>query len=162
MIVGAGPAGLACAIRLARSSAGALRILVLEKSAQPGGHLLSGAVLRPEALKTLLTPGEFAALPLGPVIVRDSFHALTPARSFRLPFVPPKMRMRGLPLVSAAELGRALAQIAATLGVEILTSQTADALLWEGDRVAGVATAGEAILAPVTLLAAAPAGLLSR
>jgi electron-transferring-flavoprotein dehydrogenase len=162
VIVGAGPAGLACAIRLARSSAGALRILVLEKSAQPGGHLLSGAVLRPEALQSLLTLGEFAALPLGPVIVRDSFHALTPARSFRLPFVPPKMRMRGLPLVSAAELGRALAQIAATLGVEILTSQTADALIWEGDRVAGVATAGEAILAPVTVLAEGPAGLLSR
>lgn len=162
VIVGAGPAGLACAIRLARASPGALRVFVLEKSAQPGGHLLSGAVLRPEALKALLTPGEFAALPLGPVIVRDSFHALTPARSFRLPFVPPKMRMRGLPLVSAAELGRALAQIAATLGVEILTSQTADALVWEGDRVAGVATAGETILAPVTVLAEGPAGLLSR
>ena len=162
VIVGAGPAGLACAIRLARASVGTRRILVLEKSAQPGGHLLSGAVLRPDALKTLLTPEEFAALPLGPVVHRDSFHALTANHSFRLPFVPPKMRMRGLPLVSASALGRALAQIAAALGVEILTSQTADALLWADGRVAGVATAGEIVRAPTTVLAEGPAGLLAR
>ena len=162
LVVGAGPAGLACAIRLARESAGARRILVLEKSAHAGGHLLSGAVLRPEALHKLLTPAEFAALPLGPVVVRDSFHALTPARSFRLPFVPPKMRMQGLPLVSAAALGRALAQIATDLGAEILTGQTADALAWAGDRVAGAASGGETILAPVTVLAEGPAGLLTR
>ncbi|NCA83359.1 MAG: FAD-binding protein [Opitutae bacterium] len=162
VIVGAGPAGLACAIRLSRRSAAPRRIFVLEKSAQPGGHLLSGAVLRPDALKNLLTPDEFAALPLGPVIGRDSFHALTPSRSFRLPFVPPKMRMKGLPLVSASALGRALAQIATKLGVEILTGQTADALAWAGDRVAGVATAGETILSPFTVLAEGPAGLLSR
>jgi electron-transferring-flavoprotein dehydrogenase len=162
LIVGAGPAGLACAIRLARESAGTRHILVLEKSAHAGGHLLSGAVLRPEPLKSLLAPGEFAALPLGPVVARDSFHALTPRHAFRLPFVPPKMRMKGLPMVSAAALGRALAQIAASLGVEILTGQTADALVWEGDRVAGVQCENEHILAPFTVLAEGPAGLLSR
>ena len=162
LVVGAGPAGLACAIRLARAAAGARRILVLEKSAHAGGHLLSGAVLRPEALQKLLAPAEFAALPLGPVVVRDSFHALTPARAFRLPFVPPKMRMQGLPLVSAAALGRALANIATALGAEILTGQTADALAWDGDRVAGATTGGEKILAPVTVLAEGPAGLLAR
>ena len=162
VIVGAGPAGLACAIRLARASGGSRRILVLEKSAQAGGHLLSGAVLRPDALRKLLTPEEFATLPLGPVIDRDSFHALTPNHSFRLPFVPPKMRMKNFLLVSVSALGRALALIATRLGVEILTGQTANSLVWEDDRVAGVETDGEYILAPATVLAEGPAGLLSR
>jgi electron-transferring-flavoprotein dehydrogenase len=162
VIVGAGPAGLACAIHLARDSAAPLRILVLEKSGQVGGHLLSGAVLRADALQSLLTPEEFSSLPLGPRVTRDSFHALTPRHAFRLPFVPPKMRMKDLPMVSAAALGRALAAIASQRGVEVLTGQTADALVWEGDRVVGVQTAGEKILAPATVLAEGPAGLLSR
>ncbi len=162
LVVGAGLAGLACAIRLARGSNGTRRILVLEKSAHAGGHLLSGAVLRTDALRQLLSPDEFAALPLGPAVVRDSFHALTPNGSFRLPFVPPKMRMKGLPLVSVSALGRALAKIAADLGVEILTGQTADNLIWNGDRVAGVETQGDLVLAPITVLAEGPAGLLSR
>ena len=162
LIVGAGPAGLACAIRLARESREARRIVVLEKSAHAGGHLLSGAVMRTDALRRLLTPSEFDFLRLGPVVVRDSFHALTPQVSIRLPFVPPKMRMKGLPLVSVSALGHALAQIAGDLGVDILTGQTADALVWEGDRVAGVATHDETVLAPVTVLADGPAGLLSR
>lgn len=162
LIVGGGPAGLACAIHLARQARPPRHILVLEKSAHPGGHLLSGAVLRPESLQALLTPEEFAALPLGPVVARDSFHALTPAQAIRLPFVPPKMRMRGLPLLSAAALGRDLSAIATNLGVEILHGQTADALEWDGDRVAGVRCENDRILAPTTVLAEGPAGLLSR
>lgn len=162
LVVGAGPAGLACAIRLARAAAEPRQILVLEKSAQLGGHLLSGAVLRPEPLRKLLTPEEYAALPLGPIVTRDSFHALTPKRSLRLPFVPPKMRMKGLPLVSVSALGRALATLAMDLGVEVVTGQTAEALLWENDRVVGVKSAGEHILATTTVLAEGPAGLLSR
>jgi electron-transferring-flavoprotein dehydrogenase len=162
LIVGAGPAGLACAIRLARESKGTRQILVLEKSAFIGGHLLSGAVMRPEALQTLLTPDEFSALPLGPTVTADSFHALTPEGSIRLPFVPPKMRQKNLPLVSVSALGRALADIAEALGVEILLGQTADSLIWEDDRVTGVQSAEETILADTTVLAEGPAGLLSR
>ncbi|NLG35923.1 MAG: NAD(P)-binding protein [Lentisphaerae bacterium] len=162
LIVGAGPAGLACAIHLARAENRPRRILVLEKSAHPGGHLLSGAVLRPDSLRSLLPPEAFAALPLGPAVTREAFHALTPSRSFRLPFVPPKMRMTGLPLVSAAALGRALADIAENLGVELLAGETADALLWDGDRVAGVRCENESVQASVTVLAEGPAGLLTR
>lgn len=162
VIVGAGPAGLACAIHLARQSKEPRQILVLEKAAHPGGHLLSGAVLRPEPLRDLLTPEEFAGLPLGPVVRRDSFHALTPRRAIRLPFVPPKMRMKGLPLVSVATLGRTLSQIATDLGVEILQGQTADGLVWKNDRVAGVRCESDHILADITVLAEGPAGLLSR
>ena len=161
LIVGAGPAGLACAIHLARKGTGQ-RILVLEKSARIGGHLLSGAVMRPDALKRLLTPEEYAGLPLGPVVRHESYHALTPTRSFRLPFVPPKMHALGMPLLSLSNLGTALGHIATSLGVEILTAQTADALLWEGDRVAGVRCENETIFAATTVLAEGPAGLLQR
>ncbi len=162
LIVGAGPAGLACAIQLARQSREPRQILVLEKSATPGGHLLSGAVMRPEPLQRLLTADEFATLPLGPVVERESFHALLPRLALRLPFVPPKMRMSGLRLVSAAALGKTLARIAADLGVEILQSQTADALEWQGDRVVGVRCERDKIFAASTVLAEGPAGLLSR
>ena len=162
LVVGAGPAGLACAIHLARRSAGSRQILVLEKAVQLGGHLLSGAVMRPEALRRLLTPEEFAGLPLGPAVVRDTYHALLPRGSIRLPFVPPNMRMKGLPLVSVSQLGRGLGRIATDLGAEILMGQTADALAWDGDRVAGVVSGGERIRADVTVLAEGPAGLLTR
>ena len=162
LIVGAGPAGLACAIRLARESKGALHIMVLEKSAHPGGHLLSGAVMRPKALNLLLTPSEWAAIPLESIVKRDSFHALVGNRSFRLPIVPSNMRMKGLPLVSVSALARSLCQIATNLGVEILMAQTANTLLWNGDRVTGVETQGDRILAPTTVLAEGPAGLLTR
>ena len=162
LIVGAGPAGLACAIRLARESRGARSILVLEKAAQIGGHLLSGAVIHPEPFRRLLAADEYAALPLGPTVTCDTFHALLPGRAWPLPLVPPKMRMRGLPLVSVSTLGRALGRIAASCGVEILTGQTADTLVWDGERVAGVETHAEKILAATTVLAEGPAGLLAR
>ena len=161
LIVGGGFAGLACAIRLARASEGKLSVMLLEKASRIGGHLLSGAVLRPRALDRLLTPEERGALPLGPVVVADHFHALLPGFSLRLPFVPPKMRMKGLPMLDVGAVARALAEIAAGLGVEIITSQTADALLWDGDRVAGVASDGDEIGAGCTVLAEGPAGLLA-
>ena len=161
LIVGGGFAGLACAIRLARAAEGKLSVMLLEKASRIGGHLLSGAVLRPEALDRLLTPEERGALPLGPVVVADHFHALLPGFSLRLPFVPPKMRMHGLPMLDVGATARALAEVAAGLGVEIVTAQTADALLWDGDRVAGVCSDGDEIGAGCTVLAEGPAGLLA-
>jgi electron-transferring-flavoprotein dehydrogenase len=162
VIVGAGPAGLACAIHWPALRREPRQILVLEKSAHPGGHLLSGAVLRPNALRQLLTPEEFAALPLGPVVTRDSFHALTPAAPGGCRSCPRKCACKACrwspPPPSAGRWPR----IATGLGVEILTGQTADALVWEADRVAGVRCELETILAPVTVLAEGPAGLLTR
>ena len=162
LIVGAGPAGLACAIHLARKSTGTRQILVLEKSSRMGGHLLSGAVMRPDALQRLLTSEEYASLPLGPIVQAESYHALTPTQSFRLPFVPPKMRASGLPMVSASNLGNSLAQIATALGVKILNEQTADSLVLEDDRVTGVRCERDILLATTTVLAEGPAGLLLR
>lgn len=161
LIVGAGPAGLSCALHLQRDGA-ARQVLVLEKSAQLGGHLLSGAVLRADPLRRLLTPEEMTSVPLGPLVGNESLYFLRPRRAWRLPWIPPPMRMRGLPLVSASALGRALGQMARARGVEILTSQTADQLLWSGDRVIGVRSGGEQIRAAVTVLAEGPAGRLTR
>ncbi len=161
-IVGSGIAGLACAIHLARHAGEPMSILVLEKSSKPGGHLLSGAVMRSESLKHLLTEDEFSAMPFGPAVKKDTFHALLPKTAIRLPFVPPKMRMKGLPLVSAGRLGEALASVASSLGVELMTGQTADALIWEDGRVAGVQSDGETIRAEYTVIADGPEGLLSR
>ena len=72
------------------------------------------------------------------------------------------MRQKNLPLVSASALGRALAGIAESLGVELLLGQTADSLIWEEERIVGVQSAEETILAGTTVLAEGPAGLLSR
>ncbi len=161
LVVGGGFAGLSCAIRLARASEGKLSVILLEKASRIGGHLLSGAVLRPAALDRLLTPEERAAFPLGPTVATDHFHALFPGFSIRLPFVPPKMRMKGLPLLDVGAAARALADVATSLGVEIVTAQAADSLLWDGDRVAGVASAGDEIGAACTVLAEGPAGPLA-
>lgn len=161
LIVGGGFAGLSCAIRLARASEGKLSVILLEKASRIGGHLLSGAVLRPAALDRLLTPEERAALPLGPTVTTDHFHALFPGFSVRLPFVPPKMRMKGLPMVEVGAVARALADVATSLGVEIITAQAADSLLWDGDRVAGVLSSGDEIGAGCTVLAEGPAGPLA-
>lgn len=162
LVIGAGPAGLACAIHLQRLAQGKQQVLVVEKSARLGGHLLSGAVIRPDSLRALLTPAEWHRIPLGPTVVRDTFHALSRRGSFRLPFVPPKMSMRGLPLASFSQIGKALAEIAIDLGVEILTQQTADSLVWDNERVAGVNTQGEQVLATTTVLAEGAGGLLTR
>ena len=161
LIVGGGFAGLACAIRLARASAGALSVILLEKASRIGAHLLSGAVLRPAPLRRLLTPGEYDAFPFGPAVSSDHFCALFPGFSLRLPFVPPKMRMKGLPLLVTGDAAQALASIATSLGVEIVTAQPADSLLWEDGRVAGVRTGPDEIAATCTVLAEGPAGPLA-
>ena len=161
LVVGGGFAGLSCAIRLARASEGKLSVILLEKASRIGGHLLSGAVLRPAALDRLLTPEERAAIPLGPTVTADHFHALFPGFSVSIPFVPPKMRMKGLPMVEVGAAARALADVATSLGVEIITAQAADSLLWDGDRVAGVLSSGDEIGAGCTVLAEGPAGPLA-
>lgn len=127
LIVGAGPAGLSCAIRLLQRDS-SLRVWVLEKSAVPGAHLLSGAVLDPAPLRDLLSPEDYASLPLFPPVARQRFAYLTQRRALPLPFAPPPMSMRGQPLADAALLGRSLAAIATRLGAEIACSQPAVAL----------------------------------
>lgn len=160
VVVGGGVAGLACAIRLAQGGAG---VMVLEKSARAGGHLLSGAVMRTEALEKLLGAEGMGRMPLKARVAKEGFYGLLGGKaSVRLPFVPPKMRMEGLPMVSVSELGAALAKEAEAAGAEVVTGQTVDGLLWEGERVAGVRSGGEEIRARWTVLADGPAGVVTQ
>lgn len=161
IVVGAGIAGLSCAIRLAKLNKDK-KILVLEKAERIGGHLLSGAIVRVESLGTLLTQEELSLIQFGPLVSSDSFHMLTSERSFKVPFVPPKMRATYLPLISISKLGSALGEIAMNLGVEVITSQTADSLVFEKDKVIGVKSVDDILYAPVTVLAEGAAGLLTK
>lgn len=161
VVVGGGVAGLSCALRLAKRGGGKLSVLVMEKAAQAGGHLLSGAVMRTDGLRRLLGDADVANLPWCETVKGEAFHALLPKGSLRLPFVPPKMRMTGLPMVEISALGATLAEQAATVGVEVVTAQTVDELIWEGDAVVGVRSEGEEIGAAQVVLAEGPAGLLT-
>jgi len=145
LVVGAGPAGLACAIRLgqllqeqpeAAERLGEVPVAVLEKGKSPGNHLLSGAVVNPGPLERLL-PGK--ALPWAGEVERESVYLLTPKRALRLP-TPPTMRNHGNRVVSVAQLGKALAREAEELGAMILPETAATQLLVDGGGVKGVRT----------------------
>jgi electron-transferring-flavoprotein dehydrogenase len=168
-IVGAGPAGLAAAIRLGQI--GGLSVAVLEKGKSPGSHLLSGAIVRPEPLRQLV--GDFPSY--GPV-PGEAVYLLSRARARRLP-APPTMRNHGNVVVSLSQLGRWLAKEAESVGATLLPETAAVALLIEDGRVVGVRTGdkgrgrggeetarlepGSDVRARVTILAEGTAGHLT-
>jgi electron-transferring-flavoprotein dehydrogenase len=148
LIVGAGPAGLACAIRLGQlledapelaERLGEVPVAVLEKGKQPGSHLLSGAVVNPRSLRRLfrerLSTGD---MPFLGRVEHESVYYLTPKRALRIP-TPPTMRNSGNYVASLSQLGRWLAERAEEAGTTILPETTGHALLVNG-RVRGVRT----------------------
>ncbi|MEO8306749.1 MAG: electron transfer flavoprotein-ubiquinone oxidoreductase [Pseudomonadota bacterium] len=136
VIVGAGPAGLACAIRLKQLDA-SRSVCVLEKAAEVGSHALSGAVLEPGPLDALL-PGWRENLPSICVpVLRDELRLLSSTAAVRLP-VPPQQHNRGNFIVSLGQLTPLLAQQAEALGVDVLAGFAASAPLFEEKAVAGV------------------------
>ena len=137
VIVGAGPAGLACAIRL-RQATPALSVCVLEKAGEVGGHILSGAVIEPRALDELL-PDWRQDAPLATEAGEDRFLFLTRTRAVRLP-TPPQMRNHGNRIGSLGDLCRWLGTQAEALGVEIYPGFSAAELIEEDGRVVGVRT----------------------
>ena len=143
LVVGAGPAGLAAAIRLRQlaSAAGTdLSVCVLEKGSEVGAHILSGAVLEPRALGELLPDWKERGAPLATEAREDVFLYLTEKRAFRLP-VPPQMHNRGNYIVSLGRVCKWLAEQAEALEVEIFPGfAAADLLFDEEGRVAGVVT----------------------
>ena len=143
VIVGAGPAGLAAAIRLKQLAAekGAeVSVCVLEKGSEVGAHILSGACLEPRALNELIPDWKEQGAPLDTPVTGDEFLYLTEARSFRLP-TPPQMHNEGNYIVSLGNVVRWLGQQAEALGVEIYPGFAAAELLQdEAGRVRGVAT----------------------
>ncbi len=139
VIVGAGPAGLAAAIRLKQLSP-ETGVCVVEKGSEVGAHILSGAVIEPRALEELLPDWRERGAPLHTPAGEDLFLFLTATRAFRSPVLLPAMRNHGNYIVSLGDVVRWLGAQAEALGVEIYPGFAAAELLLEGDRVAGVAT----------------------
>ena len=143
VIVGAGPSGLAAAIRLkqlAAAAGGEVAVCVVEKGSEVGAHILSGAVLEPRALDELIPDWQERGAPLNTPATEDRFLYLTRTRAFRLP-TPPQMHNHGNYIISLGNLCRWLAVQAEELGVEIYPGFAAAEVLYdEGGRVRGVAT----------------------
>jgi electron-transferring-flavoprotein dehydrogenase len=138
LVVGAGPAGLAAAIRL-RQLDPALAVCVVEKGSEVGAHILSGAVIEPRALDELLPDWRDAGCPLVTEAREDRFLYLTRTRAIRLP-TPPQMHNAGNRIGSLGDLCRWLATQAEALGVEIYPGFAAAEPLIEDGRLVGVRT----------------------
>ena len=137
VVVGAGPAGLAFAIRLKQLSPDAT-VCVIEKSSTIGAHILSGAVIEPGPLDTLLPAWRDAPPPICIPATEDEFWLLGRTRGHRLP-VPPQMHNRGNFIVSLGALCAWLAPQAEALGVELYPGFAAAETLHDEDgRVAGL------------------------
>ncbi len=175
--VGAGPAGLAFAIRLKQLKP-EIRVCVIEKASSIGAHILSGAVIEPAPLDALLPEWRKSPPPICVPAGEDEFRFLTKAKSYRLP-TPPQMKNHGNFIVSLGALCAWLAPQAEALGVEIYPGfAAADLLFDDAGKVAGVRigdmgvardgtpkptyTQGIDIKAPLTVLAEGARGHLTK
>jgi len=138
VVVGAGPAGLSAAIRFKQLAPDAA-VCVVEKGGEVGAHILSGAVIEPRALDELIPDWADKGAPLATKAREDKFLFLTKRRAWTLP-TPPQMHNDGNYIVSLGDVCRWLGTQAEALGVEIYPGFAAAELLFDGERVAGVAT----------------------
>ncbi len=189
LIVGAGPAGLSAAIRLkqlALRNGKELSVCVLEKGAEVGAHILSGAVIDPIALNELLPDWREKGAPINTAVSQDEFNLLSEQNSWNIPhwLMPPLMNNAGNYIVSLGEVCRWLGQQAEGLGVEIYAGFSAQEPLFkpslhnEQKQLIGVITGdmgrdamgeptaqftqGIEIHAPYTLIAEGTRGSLTR
>ena len=148
VIVGAGPSGLAAAIRikqLALDAGREISVCVIEKGSEVGAHILSGAVIDPRALTELIPDWREKGAPLVTPAEDDRFMFLTRDRAYRLP-TPPQMHNHGNYIASLGSLVRWLGQQAESLGVEVYPGFAAAEVLYdELGRVIGVATGDQGI-----------------
>src|SRR5665213_992467 len=146
VVVGAGPAGLAAAIRLKQLAAEAGRevsVCILEKGSEVGAHILSGAVVDPIAINELIPDWKEKGAPLDTLVTDDRFYFLGPAGSIRLPnfAMPPLMSNHGNYIVSLENVCRWLATQAEALGVEIYPGfPAADIVYGDKGEVKGIVT----------------------
>ncbi len=148
VIVGGGPAGLSAALRLAQLQKAAgttLSVAVLEKAAEPGAHLLSGAVLDPRALAELIPDFEAKGAPLASKVHEDRIYFLTQSGKIKFPLTPPPLRNHGHYIISLQQLGKWLSGLVEAEGVDMFPGFAATELLMEGDRVVGVRTGDRGI-----------------
>lgn len=143
LIVGAGPAGLSAAIRLKQLALEfnhPLKVVVLDKAAEIGGQIISGAVLEPRALNELIPHWREKGAPITVSVQNDAFLFLTKRHHFKLP-TPPQMQNTGNYIISLGLFCRWLAKEAETLGVDIFPGFAATEILYdEKGQVLGVAT----------------------
>ena len=146
VIVGAGPCGLAAACRLlqlAATEGREISVCVVEKGAEIGAHILSGAVFEPRALAELFPDWQSRGAPVRTAVARDEFHWLRSAdASLRVPdlFIPRPMRNHGNYIISLGRLCQWLGQQAEALGANLFPGFAAASVLYEDGRVAGVLT----------------------
>jgi electron-transferring-flavoprotein dehydrogenase len=145
VIVGAGPAGLAAAIRLKQLAAAAQRelsVCVLEKGSEVGAHVISGAVIDPIAITELFPDWKERGAPLDSPVTEDRFLLLTRDKAHRIPnwLLPPLMSNHGMYIASLGQVCRWLGARAEELGVEIFPGFAAAEVLFDGQgAVRGVA-----------------------
>ncbi len=188
LIVGAGPAGLSCALHLANliqkhnetnpdSALSAENIYVLEKAREIGAHQLSGAVMDPRGLAELVPDFEKTA-PLDATVADDAAHFLTASSAWKFPITPPPLRNHGNYIVSLSKLAKWLAGLVEKAGVNLFTQFAGAELLYEGERVTGLLTEdkgvgkdgkakdnytpGYELRAKITVLAEGPRGSLTK
>lgn len=143
VIIGAGPSGLSCAIRLkqlAEEKGQDINVCILEKGSEVGAHIMSGAVFEPRALQELIPDWESKGAPLTCPATKDKFLFLTEKGAFPFP-TPPQMHNEGNFIISLGNLCRWLAEQAEALGVEIFPGFAAAEILYNSNgAVIGVAT----------------------
>ena len=188
LIVGAGPAGLSCALHLAnlikkhnesgaKPELSAENIYVLEKAREVGAHQLSGAIMNPKALAELVPDFEKTA-PLGTPVTDSAALFFTKASSFRFPITPPPFQNKGNYVISLNRLTKWLGQLVEKAGVNLFTQFGGAQLLYDKEEVAGVITedkgldkngkpkdnytAGYELRAKITVLAEGPRGSLTK
>ncbi|MEM8792014.1 MAG: electron transfer flavoprotein-ubiquinone oxidoreductase [Pseudomonadota bacterium] len=145
VIVGAGPSGLSAAIRLKQLAGDDISVVVLEKGSEVGAHILSGAVLDPVGLDTLIPDWKEKGAPLNTPVTSDRFKMLGPNGDLSLPVwaMPPLMSNHGTYIVSMGNVCRWMAEQAEEMGVEIFPGMACSELVYDEDgRVKGV-VAGE-------------------
>ena len=188
VIVGGGPAGMACALRLsqlidehnARKPDAPLskeNIYVLEKAREAGQHCLSGALLDPRSMKELL-PGFEKEAPLDAAVHKEGVYFLTRKGHYKLPITPPPLRDHGNYVISINRFVKWLAGKVEEAGITIFTGFAGSELLYDGGRVSGVRTddkgvdkqnqpksnfePGYDVKAKVVVLAEGPRGSLTK
>ncbi len=143
LIIGAGPAGLSCALRLAQLNTlhkRELSIIVLEKGAQVGAHILSGAILDPSAIEKLIPDWKSKNPPLESEVTEEKFFVLSQKRALSLPILP-KMKNHGNHIIRLSLFCQWLSEEATRLGVHIFPGFSAVKVLYTAEgHVSGVQT----------------------
>ncbi|HYI10647.1 MAG TPA: electron transfer flavoprotein-ubiquinone oxidoreductase [Thermoanaerobaculia bacterium] len=189
VIVGAGPAGLAAAYKLAQlirihnesdaeKKLEGLSIALLEKGKEIGSHGISGAVMDPRGIGELMPDWLERGCPVESPVTTDSFWYLTETKKIAAPINPPPLRNHGNYVISLGELCRWLGPIVGDMGVDLFAEFAASRVLVEDGRVVGVRTGdkgidkngqakpnfepGVDIRAKMTILAEGPRGTLAK